>query len=243
MKNEMQVFSYQEKQVRTVEQGGEPWFVLKDVCDALDVSNSRMVSDRLDADEVSQAYIIDGMGRKQRTTIVNEPGLYNVILRSDKPEAKAFKRWVTHEVLPCIRKTGAYSTRPMSDYQQMMADTRQRNARIRSAQILTRLARQYEGTTYEQVLNAHATRELTGEYLLPLPKLSAKTYSAGEIGEMLGVTGNKVGTLAKRHGLKVEEYGQWFKDKSPYSNKEVPSFRYYENVLPILRELLKEQAK
>ena len=243
MKNEMQVFSYQEKQVRTVEQGGEPWFVLKDVCDALDVSNSRMVSDRLDADEVSQAYIIDGMGRKQRTTIVNEPGLYNVILRSDKPEAKAFKRWVTHEVLPSIRKTGAYSARPMSDYQQMMADTRQRNARIRSAQILTRLARQYEGTTYEQVLNAHATRELTGEYLLPLPKLADKTYSAGEIGEKLGVSGNKVGTLAKRHGLKVEEYGQWFKDKSPYSNKEVSSFRYYENVFPILRELLKEQAK
>lgn len=116
MKNEMQVFSYQEKQVRTVEQGGEPWFVLKDVCDALDVSNSRMVSDRLDADEVSQAYIIDGMGRKQRTTIVNEPGLYNVILRSDKPEAKAFKRWIVHEVIPSIRRTGGYGTPALPNF-------------------------------------------------------------------------------------------------------------------------------
>lgn len=117
--NELQVFEYrQTMDVRMVMQGDEPWWVLKDVCRVLGLSNSRMVADRLDEDEVSQTYITDGLGRQQETTIINESGLYSVILRSDKPEAKAFKRWVTHEVLPSIRRTGRYEmggqTAPMA---------------------------------------------------------------------------------------------------------------------------------
>ncbi|WP_128426308.1 phage antirepressor [Gudongella oleilytica] len=108
--NNLQVFSYEGKEVRTIQRGGEPWWVLKDVCDVLELSNARMIADRLDSDDVSQAYVIDSMGRQQQTNIVNESGLYNVILRSDKPEARKFKRWVTHEVLPTIRKHGAYLT-------------------------------------------------------------------------------------------------------------------------------------
>ena len=108
--NNLQVFSYEGKEVRTLQKGGEPWWVLKDVCDVLELSNARMIADRLDPDDVSQAYVTDSMGRQQQTNIVNESGLYNVILRSDKPEARKFKRWVTHEVLPTIRKHGAYVT-------------------------------------------------------------------------------------------------------------------------------------
>ncbi|MBS6715354.1 MAG: Rha family transcriptional regulator [Dialister sp.] len=130
----------------------------------------------------------------------------------------------------------------MTDYQQMMAETRRRNARVQAARILTQLAKQYHGTTYEQVLNAHATKELTGEYLLPLPKLDAKTYSAAEIGEMLGISSNKVGTLTNRNNLKTDQYGQWFKDKVPNINKEVPCFRYYETVIPVLRDLLQAET-
>lgn len=94
--------------VRVVEQDDTPWFVLKDVCDAIDIGNSRMVFDRLDNDEkgVSQ---IDTPGGIQSMNVINESGLYNVILRSDKPGAKKFKRWITHEVLPALRKTGSYS--------------------------------------------------------------------------------------------------------------------------------------
>jgi len=108
--NNLQVFSYEGKEVRTIQKGDEPWWVLKDVCEVLELSNARMIADRLDSDDVSQAYVIDSMGRQQQTNIVNESGLYNVILRSDKPEAREFKRWVTHEVLPTIRKHGAYIT-------------------------------------------------------------------------------------------------------------------------------------
>jgi anti-repressor protein len=110
MNNELQVFSYEGNEIRTVTKDGEPWWVLKDVCDVLGLSNSRIVADRLDEDDVSQTYITDSLGRQQQTSIVNESGLYNVILRSDKPEAKKFKRWVTHVVLPTIRMHGAYVT-------------------------------------------------------------------------------------------------------------------------------------
>lgn len=103
------IFKYEEnKLVRTMNVSGEPWFVLKDVCDVLGLSTPARVAERLDSDEVSQAHLIDSMGRSQEMTIISESGLYNVILRSDKPEAKPFRKWVTAVVLPSIRKNGGY---------------------------------------------------------------------------------------------------------------------------------------
>lgn len=107
--NELQVFTYQESQVRTIQKDGEPWFVLKDVCQVLglDTTQLKKIADRLDADEKARN-LITTPGGDQETWIINESGLYNVILRSDKPEAKPFRKWVTSEVLPSIRKTGGY---------------------------------------------------------------------------------------------------------------------------------------
>lgn len=238
--NEIQVFQYESNEIRVVEKPDGPWWVLSDVCRVLDVANPRNISARLDEDEKG-VHQIDTPGGKQEMTVINEPGLYNVILRSDKPQAKAFKRWVTHEVLPAIRKTGSYSKKPMTDYQQKLIETRERNSRIRSAQILERMAAKYKGTAYEQVLNAQATKELTGEYLLPLPQTERKTYTATEIGEMLGISANKVGKLANQNGLKTKEFGGWYHDKSAHSAKEVESFRYYDNVIPELKKALGQQ--
>jgi anti-repressor protein len=109
--NDLAIFKYQEKEVRVVkDEQGEPWWVLKDVCDILGINNSRMVAERLDADEVSLTDITDNLGRIQGTISINESGLYNVIIRSDKPEAKTFRKWITSEVLPSIRKHGVYAT-------------------------------------------------------------------------------------------------------------------------------------
>lgn len=130
--------------------------------------------------------------------------------------------------------------KPMTDYQQMMAETRRRNAQIQEARIYTELAKRYKGTTYEQVLNAHATKSLSGEYLLPLPEAGERLMSAGEVGAKLGISSNLVGKLANKHGLKTDQYGKWMHDKSPYSSKEVPSFRYKECVVDKLREILAE---
>lgn len=107
--NELQTFVYGDKNVRTVEMNGEPWFVLKDVCEVLGISNHKMAAQRLEDDERGSVRVTT-LGGAQEMTAVNESGLYNVILRSDKPEAKPFRKWVTSEVLPSIRKHGAYMT-------------------------------------------------------------------------------------------------------------------------------------
>jgi prophage antirepressor-like protein len=107
MNNLPQIFDFQSSQVRVIIQDGDPWFAAKDICDVLEISNSRDAVGRLDDDEKDVA-LTDTPGGPQNMTIVNESGLYALILTSRKPEAKTFKRWITHEVMPQIRKTGSY---------------------------------------------------------------------------------------------------------------------------------------
>lgn len=105
------IFNHLGNDIRVMtDKQGEPWFVLKDICDALDLKNISDVASRLDEDGVGTTEVIDNLGRTQKTNIVTEAGLYEVIFMSRKPEAKAFKRWVTSEVLPSIRKHGMYAT-------------------------------------------------------------------------------------------------------------------------------------
>lgn len=104
---QLQVFKNPEfGEIRVIEKDGEPWFVAVDVCDILGLSNPTIAVSRLDNDERAKF----NLGRQGDATIVNEPGLYTLILGSRKPEAKAFKRWITHEVILSIRKYGAYMT-------------------------------------------------------------------------------------------------------------------------------------
>lgn len=105
---------FADQPVRSIERGGEPWFVGLDVCRVLKIANSRDALSRLDDYERDDVGITDAIGREQATIMINESGLYSLILRSRTPAAKAFKRWVTTEVLPAIRKTGRYEGRPAS---------------------------------------------------------------------------------------------------------------------------------
>lgn len=98
--------------VRSLMIDGEPWFVIADACKILALSNPTMAAERIDDDDLSTAEVIDSMGRTQQPRITNEPGLYDLIFQSRKPQAKAFKRWVTHEVIPAIRQTGRYEAAP-----------------------------------------------------------------------------------------------------------------------------------
>lgn len=104
--NQLQMFNFENNSVRVIQKDGEPWFVAKDVCDVLEIRNTSQALQRLDVDERSMFNI----GRQGETNIINEYGLYSLVLASRKPEAKQFKRWVTHEVIPSIRKHGAYLT-------------------------------------------------------------------------------------------------------------------------------------
>lgn len=95
-------------EVRTLNIENEPWFVAADVCKALDIINSRDAVARLDDDERNTVVLTDGIPGNPNKTVVNEPGMYTLVLGSRKPEAKAFKRWITHDVIPSIRKNGGY---------------------------------------------------------------------------------------------------------------------------------------
>ena len=109
MKNQLRIFENENfGTIRVVEIDGEPWWALKDVCLALGLFSPHKVAERLDEDERNLIPLTDTLGRSQRTAIINESGLYAVILRSDKPKAKDFRRWITHDVLPSIRKHGFY---------------------------------------------------------------------------------------------------------------------------------------
>ena len=119
--NQITPFDFNGTNVRTItDEDGEPWFVLKDVCDVLEMSNARMVKERLNEADVSTTDVRSG-GQNRQMTIVNESGLYDVILDSRKPQAREFRRWVTAEVIPSIRKTGAYGAPVMTGKELMAA--------------------------------------------------------------------------------------------------------------------------
>ncbi|GCD58211.1 phage associated-antirepressor BRO [Acetobacter pasteurianus NBRC 3280] len=100
-------FNFEDQAVRVITRDGEPWFVLADVCSVLDIRNSRDAANRLDDDERGVS-ITDTLGGPQEMTVINESGLYSLVLTSRKPTAKRFKKWITSEVIPSIRKTGGY---------------------------------------------------------------------------------------------------------------------------------------
>lgn len=108
MSNLPVAFNFGNQSLRTIDKDGEVWFVAKDVCQVLDITNHNHAVGRLDDDERDGVALNDPMGRPQELTIINESGLYSLVLSSRKAEAKTFKRWVTHDVLPAIRKTGSY---------------------------------------------------------------------------------------------------------------------------------------
>lgn len=109
--SEVELFQFGEREIRVIDLGGEPWWVAGDVATVLELSNMRSSLARLDEDEKG-VHTMDTPGGPQSVAIINESGLYSLILRSRKPEAVEFKRWVTHEVLPSIRRTGSYGNTP-----------------------------------------------------------------------------------------------------------------------------------
>lgn len=132
-------FDYQGHAVRTVTLNGDPWFVAKDICEILEIVNTTDAVSRLDDDEVTR-FNLGGLSGE--TNIVSESGLYSLTLGSKKPEAKPFKHWVTHEILPTIRKTGTYTAKPMSQAEIIAAQAnllveveRKSNAALESADL------------------------------------------------------------------------------------------------------------
>lgn len=247
MKNQLsQIFQYQDKQVRTILINDEPWFVAKDVCDILEISNSRDALAKLDNDEKqtlkgkeSLVGLTDDPNITQ-LTLVNEAGLYNLIFKSRKLEAKQFKRWVTHEVLPQIRQTGKYiSPNAEPDDKRWKFDF--------TVNLLKDFGDSLSPETKATFL-ANITEELFGRPMLPKPAVR-RTITASELAERLGISVQKFGRLITKAGniRNNPKYGLTILDKSKYSDKNVVNFTYFEDkaeeIINILQPLIEKRKK
>lgn len=237
--NDLQVFENPDfGQVRTVTKDGEPWFVAADVCRALEIADNRSATARLDDDE-KDAVSIRTLGGEQKMTIVNEPGLYSLVLGSRKQEAKNFKRWITHEVIPSIRKTGSYSIQEPETPAQLRAKAMMINAKTRLFNAAMKAVDRFQMSPVAlEALGIPMIEEFTGVKTGYRPRIET-TYSATELGAEFGVSANKIGRIAKDNGLKTDEYGITVLDKSRSSDKLVPCFRYNAKGRERLAELLK----
>jgi prophage antirepressor-like protein len=244
--NALQIFEFRGVQVRLVLADGEPKWVLRDVCDVLDLGSPHKVAERLDEDEKGRS-LIPTPGGMQEMAVVNESGLYNVIIRSDKPEAKEFKRLVTHEILPQIRKTGKYvspnaheKTLDEKSESARRLEIMEKNADWRRAKLMFDMLNRYGSDLTPEtktVFLAEAAALASGHPMLQaLPAAAGKMHTAGDLGGMFGVSANKIGRVANDNGLKAPEgqsngFGTWVRSKSPNSPKEILQWVYYDKAV------------
>ena len=241
MENNLEIFTNPEfGNIRIIEKNGEPWFIGKDVAEALGYEASRNAITKHVDDEDKLTHQISASGQNRNMTVINESGLYSLILSSKLPTAKKFKRWVTSEVLPAIRKHGNY-TAPKQESKSKSIDLeiRLNNSKARMASEYRRIAEMTDIKEYKHICQQKAVEVLAGMPLLPMEAVTEKTYSATDIGKMFGVSKNKIGALANKNNMKCDEYGKLFYDKAPHSHKQVETFRYYECAVEKFRELLK----
>lgn len=214
--------------IRTIEEAGKVLFVASDVAKALGYSRP--------ADAVS-AHCKGSVKRRLPTTggmqdlkVIPEGDVYRLITHSKLPSAEKFESWVFDEV---IRKTGSYVVVPTLPKEELELRLKEVNAK--QAELWMRLVDRLNIPEFKQVADTYAANTLAGKEVVALPVVEKKTYSATEIADILGISANKVGKLANQHDLKTSEYGKWFYDKSKYSNKEVETFRYYDEAINTLK--------
>ena len=240
------VFRFESHEVRTVMLSGEPWFVAADVCAVLEIANPRHAISRLDDDEKG-VVISDTLGGKQEMSTVNESGLYSLILTSRKPEAKRFKKWVTSEVLPSIRKTGSYQLHPEAP-----ATLTTPAKEFRAVYGIARLIGMEKS---KAALSAnHATIKTTGVDMLEImdaKKLIAdkqvRYFTPTQLGERIGLSGQAFNKKLAELGLQEKHNNEWCPTdrgaqysclvdtgKRHNSGKTINQLHWYEDVMAVL---------
>lgn len=209
--NELKIWNYNNSEVRTVTVNNEPWWVLTDVCKVLEISHIKDTVNRLDSDEVGQTEVIDKLGRKQIAYIINESGLYSAILRSDKPQAKPFRKWVTSEVLPSIRKTGMYATDELLNNPDLAikAFTALKEEREKN-KLLTE-----ENAKKQNLLNEISPKAEFAEHLID----DGRLITATEIAKDYGMTSRQLNSLLNEFKIQFKVNGRWVLHKQ-YADKD-----------------------
>lgn len=238
MKNELKIFENKAfGKVRVIERNNEPWFVGKDVAGILGYSDlNKAISMHVDEEDKKLNDKTSSSFGQRGATLINESGLYSLILSSKLPATKQFKRWVTSEILPTIRKTGSYSVN--QDMKAKEVEARLNNSRARVASTFLKVAQMTDLLEYKHICQQKAAEVLSGVPLLPMQSINENTLSADEVSRELGISGNMVGRIANQHDLKTAEYGKYFYDKSRHCQKQVETFRYYRKVIPVIQSII-----
>lgn len=229
--------------LRTIERDGEIWFVGKDIAEMLGYSNARnAVVNHVDSDDKLRTQI-EYAGQRREVSLINESGLYSLILSSKLPAAKDFKRWVTSEVLPSIRKTGNYKiqssrvTPEELEVRKIEAQANLNATRSEQSKLLLSIADTVSNELYKETLKSVAVATLTGKEYLPLPKVECNYHTTTDLASILSkkfnrkVSANIVGRLTTKNNLKTEEYAVKVWDKARFSNKQIESYRYKDSVI------------
>lgn len=246
---ELQIFNNPEfGQVRTVAINGEPWFVGKDVAVALGyVDINKAVAMHVDDDDKKLNDKTSSSFGQRGATLINESGLYSLVLSSKLPTAKKFKRWVTSEVLPAIRRTGSYSMKQKAQAEQdktreMRAEAMLRNSISKQAKMMMEIAKMSHIKAYQDVMMAKAGNILAGENILPMPKSGRERRPLGWSCKQIGKAetwGTQLGKLLKRNGItqRPGENGEFVEDCARNNpHKHVQNFEWYVDfLLPIVQ--------
>lgn len=242
---DIQIFKNPEfGEVRTVNIDGEPWLVGKDVATALGYVDTFGALKKHVDDEDKQNCQNDSFESPRGMTIINESGLYSLVLSSKLPTAKKFKRWVTSEVLPAIRKTGSYSVKQAEQdkTREMRAEAMLRNSISKQAKMMMEIAKMSHIKAYQDVMMAKAGNILAGENILPMPKSGRERRPLGWFCKQIGKAetwSTQLGKILKIKGIAKlpGENGEFVEDHArSNSRKQVQNFEWYvDYLLPIVQ--------
>lgn len=224
MKNQLEIFNNDQfGEVRVINKGGEPWFIGKDIAEALGYSRpTKAILDHVDDEDKDEVPIQDSIGRMQKTPVINESGLYSLVLSSKLPEAKKFKRWVTSEVLPSIRKNGMFAVDELLDNPDLLIATATKLKEERIARLLAEAKiEEYEPMIeeYKQFIECPEGCVFVDEYSKSIGLGRNKLFAILRELEILQTDESEIGKVrGRRHNLPYEKYMKYFEVKFAVKN-------------------------
>jgi len=242
--NEIMLFNSEEfGQIRTIEnEDGTVLFFATDVANVLGYKNPHdAILKHCKGVAKREVPHPQSKTKTLEVNVISNNDVIRLVTHSEMTKAQEIESWIFDEVIPTILKTGKYEM-PNKIKSDDRIKVQEMNARTRMANMYLKIAKEADTMSkeYKNILYSKSAEVLAGEMILPLPKTNSehKTLSATELGNIFGITANKIGRIANDYGLKTEEYGEFYRDKSRHSGKEVDSFRYYDGAIIKFEEIL-----